>query len=253
MTFDSYHWRKATLGTPELERARALVSTTHDRASFELLLRSNDIAAVGIALDQYQHGEATSRWGTANPFADHSAEVAARAREILREPPSPASHQTHAGANHASALNALTNLIEPDDAELVAQALARASTADLRCAATIAAGRAFEKMSDPNGQLIVALERMVFDDILTPGERVDALNSLARASSALVTDILLRVLRLPDVKLQAHAAVHLLDREQGAHRAAVEAAAQAWPADPPYPANEVFDALEEAESEGSDH
>ena len=107
-------------------------------------------------------------------------------------------------------------------------------------------------MSDPNEQLIIALEGMIFDDMLTPGERVDALHSLARASSARVTDILLRVLRLPDVKLQAHAAVHLLDREQGAHRAAVETAAQAWPPDPPYPANEVFDALAGAESEGSD-
>jgi hypothetical protein len=249
MTFDSYHWRKVTLGTPELERARALVSTVHDRASFETLLRSDDVAAVGIALDQYQYGEATSRWGTANPFADYSGEVAARAREMLREPPIPESDRAHAGANHASALVALTNLIEPTDAELVAQSLAHASTADLRCAATMAAGGVLEKMSDPNEQLIISLERMIFDDGLAHGERIDALNSLGHASSARVTDVLLRVLRLPDVKLQAHAALHLLDREQGAHRAAVEATAGTWPSDPPYPANEVFDALEEGGSD----
>jgi hypothetical protein len=243
MTFDSYHWREATLGTPELETARALVSMTQDRASFEILLRSGDVAAVGIALDQYQYGEATSRWGTANPFADYSAEVAARAREFLREPPTPESDRAHAGANHASALTALTNLIDANDAALVAQALAHASTPDLRCAAILAAGGVLEKKSGPDEQLIAALEGMIFDDGVADGERLDALTSLARASSARVTNMLLRALHLQDVKLQAHAALNLLDREQGAHRAAVETAVRTWPVDPPYPASEVFDLL----------
>jgi len=76
---------------PELERARALVSANHDRASFELLLRSDDMAAVGIALDQYQYGEGASRWATANPFAEYGGEVAARASAVLREPLFPGS------------------------------------------------------------------------------------------------------------------------------------------------------------------
>jgi hypothetical protein len=243
MSFDSYHWRRATLGTPELERARALVSTTHDRASFELLLRSDDTAAVGIALDQYQYGEASSRWGTPNPFAEHSAEVAARARTVLREPPSLEGDQAHAGANHASALNALSNLIAPEDADIVAHALAHAQTADLRGAATAAAGRVLEQASNLSAPLIAALEKMIFDDALAPGERIDALSSLACGSSALVTDVLLRVLETPDVKLQAHAALHLLERGQGVHRPAVERVARTWPAEPPYPADEVLEAL----------
>lgn len=245
MTFDSYHWRRATLQTAELERARALVSTTHDRSSFERLLRSNDTAAVGIALDQYQYGEAASRWGTPNPFAEYSAEVAARARSMLRDPPSPESDQAQAGANHASALNALTNLLGPEDADFVVHALTHAPTADLRSAATTAAGRVLGKASTPNEPLLVALEKMIFNDALALGERIDALSSLAFASSELATNILLRVLETREIKLQAHAGLHLLDHDQGVHRQAVERVTQAWPADPPYPAEDVLEMLRE--------
>ncbi|HEU4727813.1 MAG TPA: hypothetical protein VFT22_07995 [Kofleriaceae bacterium] len=243
MTFDSYHWRGAVLGTPELERARALVSSSQDRASFEQLLRSDDVAAVGIALDQYRYGEATERWGVASPFAQYRDEVAARARRVLREPPSPGSERALPGANHASALNALANLIEPEDAGLVVSALAGTPTADVRCAATAAAGYVLRNAADPDERLTAALEKIVFDDALPSGERIDALGSLANASAAVVTAILLRVLELPDVKLQAHAALHLLDRDQGAHREVVQRVAHTWPADPPYPADEVLDAL----------
>lgn len=243
MTFDSYHWRRYVLSTPELERARAQVSATRDRASFVLLLRSNDMAAVGVAFDQYQYGEASSRWGSSNPFAEYQDEVAARAREILQGPPSFSSNGAQAGANHASALNALSNLAEPEDAELVLRALELTSTPDLRCAATLAARRVLEKTAAPNEQLIAALEKIVFDDTIASEDRTAALGSLAGASSTYATDVLLRVIRLPHLRLQAHAALHLLDR--GAHRALVEEVAHAWPADSPYPADEVLELLAE--------
>lgn len=252
MTFDSYHWRRATLGMPELERARVLVSTTHDRASFALLLRSHDTAAVGIALDQYQYGEATSRWGAPNPFAEYSAEVAARARATLREPAYPGTQQADAGANHASALTALTNLFEPEDAGFIAASLAHTPNGDLRNAATIAAGRVLEKASAQNtpltaalGEIVAALQTMIFDDDLTTRERIDAVGSLACRASTHVTDVLLRVLECPDVKIQAHAALHLLTRGEGVHRPAVERVARTWPAEPPYPADGVLEALRE--------
>lgn len=243
MTFDSYHWHRSVLSTPELERARALVSATCDRTSFTLLLRSNDMAAVGIAFDQYQYGEASSRWGVSNPFAEYQDEVAARAREVLRGTPSCNSGGAQAGANHASALSALSNLAEPEDAELVVRALGLTSTSDLRCTATLAARRVLERAAAPNEQLIAALEQIVFDDAVADEERTAALSSLAAASSASATDILLRVIRLPHLRLQAHAALHLLDR--GAYRALVEEVAHTWPADPPYPADEVLELLAE--------
>jgi hypothetical protein len=250
MSFDSYHWRRATLGIPELERARALVSTSHDRASFELLLRSDDMPAVGITLDQYQYGESTSRWGTANPFVEYSREVAARARAVLREPLFPGSERIQVGANHASALNALSNLIEPEDVDLVVLALTHPRSADLRGAAITAAGRVFEKASAPNDQLMAALEQMVLDDALTVAERIDVLSSLAGTSSPRATAVLIRALQLPQAKLQAHAARHLLDRDQGAYRTDVETVAQTWPAEPPYPADEVLQALHTRNEQG---
>jgi hypothetical protein len=243
MTFDSYHWRRAVLSTPELERARGQVSATRDRASFGLLLRSNDMAAVGVAFDQYQYGEASSRWGSSNPFAEYQGEVAARAREILRGPPSLHSGGAQAGANHASALNALSNLAEPEDAELILRALELTSTPDLRCAATLAARRVLEKATAPNEQLIAALERIILDDGIASEDRTAALGPLAGASSDYATNVLLKVIRLPHLKLQAHAALHLLDR--GGHRALVEEVARAWPADSPYPADEVLELLAE--------
>jgi hypothetical protein len=246
MTFDSYHWRRATLTTPELERARELVATRHDATSFAILLRSDDIAAVGIAFDQYQYGEASSRWGTANPFADYRGEVVARAREVLRSPPSPQSGRAQAGANHASALNALSNLAEPQDAELVVQALEGTPVPDVRCAATATARRVLEGAVAPDEQLISALENIVFDDSIISEERTAALGSLAVASSAHATDVLLRAIRLPSLRLQAHAALHLLDRDGGAHRATVEGVATQWPAEPPYPADEVLELLAES-------
>jgi hypothetical protein len=256
MTFDSYHWQRATLGTPELERARALVSTTHDRASFELLLRSNDTAALGIALDQYQYGEATSRWGAPNPFAEYSAEVAALARAMLREPPSPETQQAHTGANHASAFTALTNLIEPEDANFVVQALTHTPAADLRSAATTAAGRVLENANTASAspvatleKIVAALEKIIFDAALTTRERIEALSSLACGASEHVTNVLLRALADPEVKLQAYAALHLLDRDEGAHHPAVERIARTWPAEPPYPVEDVLEALDG----GGDH
>jgi hypothetical protein len=246
MTFDSYHWRSATLGTSELEEARLLISEKHDCASFELLLRSDDIAAVGIALDQFQYREGLSRWGTDNPFAEYRDEVATRARAVLRDPPSPGSDRVKPGASHASALNALTNLAEPEDAEFVLRALDRPLTADLQGAALVAASRVLERASLPNEQLMAALEKMVFDESLGLVERVDALSSLAGASSLRTVEILKRVLQLPHVKLQAHAGLHLLDRDHGAHRGTVERTARTWPTDPPYPADEVLEALDPA-------
>lgn len=79
---------------------------------FLTLLRSGDQAAVGIALDTYQQADADSRFGGEPMYGEHRAEVLQAARELLRQPPSPADMSPHmgAGANHASALNAMMNL-----------------------------------------------------------------------------------------------------------------------------------------------
>jgi hypothetical protein len=100
-----------------------------------------------------------------------------------------------------------------------------------------------EKAVVPNEQLIAELEKIVVNEALASEERTAALGSLAAASSAYATKVFLKVICLPHLKLQAHAALHLLDR--GGHRALVEEVARAWPADSPYPADEVLELLAE--------
>lgn len=248
MTFDSYYWRSSRLSTPELEHARVLVATTRDLASFMLLLRSSDIAAVGIAFDQYHYADASSRHGTVTPFGEYRSEVAARAREVLRQPPSAAAGSVEAGANHASALGALANLAESEDAELIVQVLRWAGPSNLRFAAALAARSVLENSVSPNEQLISELEKVVFDESTASEERRAALAALGRARSEFATDALLRVLRVSDPSLQASSALHLLDRDLPRYRFRVEEIARTWPKDPPYPADEVIELL--AESDG---
>lgn len=243
MSFDSYYWHDARTGTPELERARERLAASSDRAAFELLLRSGDPVAIGIALDQYHYADASTRHGTRNPFDGHFDEVVARARDILRGPPSSASLGAEPGANHASALGVLMNVAEPEDAALIVPGLDPACTGNLRLAAAFAAGPALEKSPVPDPRLVDALARLLLDEAAELDERHAALTALGRAESAAVTDVLLRATRVADVGLQASVALHLLDRDPRAHQARVEELVRAWPADLPYPAREVLDWL----------
>ncbi len=242
-SFDSFYWRDARTGSPELERARERVAAERDQAAFELLLRSDDPVAIGIALDQYACADARTRHGTANPFAAYRDEVIARAREILRDPPSASSLGAEPGASHTSALGALLNVAEPEDAVLIVRALEQASTSNLRFEAARAASAALEKSDAPDERLIEALARIVLDESADLDERRAAVSALGRARSATATDALLRALRAADVGLQASAALRLLDRDPEAHRARVEELARSWPEDPPYPAGDVLELL----------
>lgn len=243
MTFDSFYWRHARLGTLELERARERLVSSHDPAAFELLLRSGDPVAVGVALDQYAYADASTRHGQSNPFGGYRDEIIARAKEILRGPPSPASLGAEPGASYASALGALLNVADPEDSELIRLALEQASTPNLRFAAARAAKSALEKSVTPDARLVDVLARLLLDDATDLDSRLAALSALGGARSAAAADALLRTTRAPDISLQASAALHLLDRDPVAYRARVEELARSWPEDPPYPAGDVLEVL----------
>jgi hypothetical protein len=247
MTFDSYYWHDSLVGTPELERARQQLAAERDRKAFELLLRSGDPVAVGIALDQYHHADASTRHGTVSPFEEYREEVVARAREILRGAPSPESGGTEAGANHASALGALMNLAAPEDATLIVGALEQTRTSNLRLAAAYAGSTALESSTTPDERLIAALEQLAFDEAAELDERRAAVSALGRTRSASATNALLRMTRLADLGLQARAALHLLNIDRRAHRTRVEEIVRTWPEHPPYPADEVLERLAEAD------
>jgi hypothetical protein len=243
MTFDSYYWHGARTASANLERAREQLAEGCDVAAFALLLRSADQVAVGIAMDQFHYAEAMMRHGSANGFAAYADEVAARAREVLREPPSGPDLGAEPGANHASAFGALMNMAEPDDAGLIADALASAGTGNLRFAASLAATSALDKSASPDGRLIAELERLVLDADAGNDERTAALAAITAARSAAGTAALITVTGLADVRMQATAALQLLDRDPLAHRARVAELVRGWPKDAPYPANEVLELL----------
>lgn len=242
MTFDSYHWYNSRSATPMLEAARKQVAKG-DRKAFEVLLRSGDPVAVGIALDQFHYADTATRHGTSSPFDEYSDEVVAQARAVLREEPSLPSPGTEEGASHASALLALMNLAEPEDASLIARALEKTHTTNLRLAAAYAASTALEKSSSPDEGLIAALDRLVRDDTAGLDERQTALSALGRTPADSAIDALSRALALSELSLQAISALHLLDRDLPRYRTLVEDIVRAWPEDPPYPANEVLELL----------
>jgi hypothetical protein len=252
MTFDSYHWHGSLTGTPELERARKQLATKRDRAAFELLLRSDDAVGIGIALDQFHYADASTRHGTSNPFEEYRDEVVAHARKVLRAAPSAATLGTEEGVNHASALGALMNLAEQEDAALIVGALEQARTSDVRLAAVYAGSTVLENSRSPDENLITAIEQVAFDGTAELDERRAAVSALGRTQSASATDALLRATRLADLGLQARAALHLLHRDRRTHRARIEDLTRGWPEDPPYPAKEVFDLLSASDEDLGD-
>jgi len=245
MRFDSYYWHGARVRSPELEQARERLAAHHDRTAFEQLLRSGDPVAVAIALDHYHRADASTRHGTPNPFEDHRDEVVAAAREVLRGAPSPEREDVAPGANYASALGALMNLAEPQDAVLVMAALARVSTSELRLAAAAAASTLLERSPEPDERLVTALEALALDDTASRDAREAAASAVGRTRSAAASRALLRILGAADLQLQAVAALHLLDSDLRAHRARVAEVVRGWPEQPPYPGNEVLDLLAE--------
>jgi hypothetical protein len=247
MTFDSYYWHAARV-SPELEQARERLAAGHDRAAFELLLRSGDPVAVAVALDHYHRADASTRHGTPNPFEDHRDEVVAAAREVLRGAPSEERDDVAAGANHASALGALMNLAEPQDATLVVAALERASTSELRLAAAAAASTLLERSPDPDERLVAALEAVALDDAAGRDAREAAASAVGRTRSAAATRALLRMLGTGECWLQAVAALHLLDSDPRAHRVRIAQVVRGWPEPPPYPGGEVLELLAETDA-----
>lgn len=242
MKFDSYHWYNSRCATPQLEAARKTVATG-DRNAFQLLLRSDDPVSIGIALDQYHHADAATRHGTSSPFDEYSDEVIALARAVLKAEPSPPKPEAEQAANHASALLVLMNHAAPEDAASIARALEKTHTTNLQIAAAYAASSALEGSPAPDERLIIQLEKLAFDETAGLEARRTALSALGQARTPSATNALCRALTLSDAGLQATAALHLLERENGVYRDRIAQAAQAWPDDAPYPAYEVLDAL----------
>lgn len=256
MIFNSYHWYGCKLGNPVLEQARATLAQVTERgsarrAALDVLLYSGDTTAIGTALDHYTYAEARTRQGGTNPFAPCAGELRARARDLLRQPPLPASASGSGqeGANHLSALGALQHLAEPSDSALVGDLLAAATSPDLRYEAASVADLLLRESPEPDPRLIRLLAALVMNDAATIDERRTALRAIGHARSADVIPIVLQVARLGNLQLQASAALILVDRDLEGHRPFIEQLVATWPANAPDPAIDVIEILQGAGDE----
>ncbi|WP_171163447.1 HEAT repeat domain-containing protein [Streptomyces sp. I05A-00742] len=156
------------------------------------------------------------------------------AREVLRQPPFPATPgggRTEAGASHASALNILGELGTAEDAEAIASALGTdAASSVVRERAVDAAGPCLERWETPDGRVVAALEELIFDDSAGTDLRVDAVHALFGLDAPPVTAVLVRTARSAPFPVQVEAAVgltyeHLVDR----HGELLREVVASWP------------------------
>lgn len=230
--FHSHYWRHRELTGASARALAELMAPTEPRAylaAFRTLLHSDDTVAAGIALDHFQYAEALTRFGRESALDQLAPEVLAVARELLRQPPLPAEGDVGAGANHASALLAMMNLAGPADADLIAAALERATTGDVRQAACRAAGNALHG-AEPSRRLIATLGAVAFDERLDVAERTQALSALSEADAPEATELLLRATESTELAVQLVAADGLTRGNRLAeHRDLLVRLAASWP------------------------
>ncbi|WP_157847638.1 HEAT repeat domain-containing protein [Streptomyces violens] len=248
----SHYWQGCELSAPELAHAHEVLASPAPPAeritAFLKLLRSGDPVATGIAMDHYQLADATRRFGEDNPFTDHSDELLATAREVLRQSPSSATLSPHVGegANHASALYAITNLAEAEDSALLAKIIRTTRTPEVRNVALEVAGGVMWNSETPDPQLLKTLKEIALNQHEEYMDRVYALNATGSARSEDAISTLVRATKDSDLRIQAHAALSLAEEDLVVkYRPLIEQLIATWPPDAPSPANEVRLAIAE--------
>ncbi|TDW79660.1 hypothetical protein EV137_7999 [Kribbella pratensis] len=113
--------------------------------AFGALLHSQNLGMVCRALNMYQVAAAYTQVSGGNPLEPMADEVRQVARGIVARPPADAGADVPAGFDHLSALNVLTTLAEPEDAELLAEVLESTSNDQIRAVASLAADTARRK------------------------------------------------------------------------------------------------------------
>ncbi|NUP38568.1 MAG: hypothetical protein HOY76_16500 [Streptomyces sp.] len=231
----SLHWEGAEPPSAELRDAhRELRSPTGEaahRSALRTLLHSESPVAVGIALDHFHLAEGITRFGLDD--AEHAPDVLTVARAVLRQPPSPAelSPETGFGASHASALNILKELGEPEDAATIVAALRSDTAPDVvRECAVAAASWCLERWEAPDEQVVDSLEELIFDSTADMELRTDAVNALFGLDDPRITAVLVRAARSVDLSIQVEGAIgltysHLIDQ----HRELLRELVASWP------------------------
>jgi hypothetical protein len=240
--FHSFFWHDGVLTDPALRDAHAELMSPSGRDAyrdaFRMMLHSGHPMAVGVALDHFQHADALTRFGGTSALGED--DVLEVARGQLRMPP------VAGGASHASALNAMMNLAQPEDMDLITACLAVATDINVRLAASMAAHNALRTASTGHAGLVAELGKVAFDESLDADERADALAALGESRAPEAVALLVRGAESGVFELEVRAAWNLVDHD--AHLDLVRRVVAGWPEDARYPASEVRDALHEREA-----
>ncbi|TCO51019.1 hypothetical protein EV646_1011 [Kribbella antiqua] len=231
----SWSWEGTELPTAELREAhRELRSPTTEathRQAFRTMLRSESPVAVGIALEHMHHVDGLTRFGMDD--TEHHQEALAVARDVLRQPSSPAdlSPGTGAGANHAGALGIVAELGEPEDAPAIVAGLKSVFRVVRECGLE-AATDCLQRWEVPDETIIAALEDLIFDSSADLVLRTDAVVALFAVETPQVTAVLLRAARCSELPIQVEGA-NGLSIQSGAddHRDLLREVVRSWPED----------------------
>ena len=137
--------------------------------AFSALLHSDNITTVCRALNMYQVAASYTRLSGGNPLEPMGGEVREVALDILSRPPVEEGPDIAAGFDHLSALNVLSSLAQPEDAELIADVL---ETTDGQMWATALLAAAAVPV--PDERLVGVLERAAVDESRDEVERARA-------------------------------------------------------------------------------
>lgn len=219
-------------------------------SGFASLLRGKETAIVCAALDHYSACTAMERHGIENLFASLDAGVLAQARRLLRQTPTVRCQEPHAleeAANHASATAAILNLAGSEDAEILERTMRNSHSGSARLGAVLAASSVLidEPDGSRNGPLLEALGEILLKSKNPYEERSAALSAMPEATPDQSFEFVIRATAADDPRIQAQAAMILVEEDISLYGGLAERVAASWADDAPHPAAGVRDMLRE--------
>jgi hypothetical protein len=254
MQFDSFYWKGAEvppgdrLLLEQLEDERR--SVDQRRAALVRMLASDSVAVRGIALDFYCLCNANLRHGP-EPMIDDAVEDDVRAAAVreLERPPyvrTESAARPQRGANHASALAALSNVADPADASMLARVL-RENDDELVLDEGVRTAESVLRGEPAHRDLVDVLRDIACRPDLAPTTRANAVAAIGSTVDDAVIPWLLETLAAPEPAVSAAAARSLLERDFKRYQPVVEPVASRWRAGefPPFDVHEVRRLLDE--------
>ena len=253
MQLQSYYWKGATVPAADREAMDRLFDThlpiDQRKEALTKLLTSDSVVARGIALDFYCISNANLRFGN-EPMIDDTIDAAVRASALreLERPPyerSETEPTPRRGANHASALGALSHNADPADASLLARVL-RENDDEQVLQEGVDAAEPVLRGEPAHADLVAVLLDISSRQGLDPRIRAGAITAISGSADEKVVPLLSRSLADPELAVSAAAARALLERDLERYRSIVGPVAAAWLTGefPPYDVHEVRRLLE---------